>query len=302
MRDPVVPLDFGHWWVRVWGVFRRNLQRLGVLGLAPMALAGLYLIVISAVTPGQAGLQQKLREAAASSPTGQVSPREAFWLAFAPTLTVVVIFGVLSAVLGAAYQAVGYYLALREANGQPATLGQAWRVVRPRVLPLTGWALLAGIGISLVMVVPVLPGIFSGVRAIVGIGVLVAIALVAWSGVIVFSSLVGVVVVERAGIGRCFTLVRGRFWPTFGRMACTFGIALVYDLGLLLVTWMLALPFGGIQTLAGTGTVIVRTVELLLSIPQLVFLLAVGLVTYAELRFHQDSSTSARSLSAQLGR
>lgn len=302
MRDPVVPLDFGNWWRRVFGVFRRNFGRLAALAVVPVALAGVYLIIVSALTPDPAEVGQRLSAAAAASPTGTVSPSVVFWTLFGPTLPVMVIFLVLMAVVTAFYYGAAFYLALREANGQPTDTVDALRVAAPRVLPFVGWGVLAGLIVGVAVVVPVLPGVIAQLPALSVAGSVVALVLFVGLGVVFYSSISGVVLIERAGIGRCFRLVRGRFWATCGRMVVVVLLCVAYDLVLLLVAALIALPFGGIQRVGGAGGAVVHLVELVLTVPELVFVAAVALVTYAELRFHQDPSTSTRTLLADLSR
>lgn len=69
-----------------------------------------------------------------------------------------------------------------------------------------------------------------------------------------------------------------------------------------MLTWLLALPFGGLSQISIPGTVITTIIQLMLVIPAFVFTTAVSVVSYAELRFHENNSTSTRTLTAELTR
>jgi hypothetical protein len=108
---------------------------------------------------------------------------------------------------------------------------------------------------------------------------------------IVFTTLAGVVVVERAGIRRCFTLVNPRFLPTAGRILLTTLAGIVY----------VAIVFALTGGYSPSGSVIVAIVREILLIPAGVVAAAVVVVTYAELRFHERGGNTD-TLVAELSR
>jgi hypothetical protein len=158
----------------------------------------------------------------------------------------VVLTGMLTSVLG------------RSVFGEPITIGQAWALVRGRVLALVGLALLqtlimvAFIAIAvLVFVGLAFAGAPGGVIVLVGFVVVIGV-IVALVFIYTKMSLAGpAVVLERLGViaavTRSFQLVRGDFWRVFGILLLTAIIA-----GL--VASFVTVPFtlGG-SIFAGTG-------------------------------------------------
>jgi hypothetical protein len=111
--------------------------------------------------------------------------------------------------------------------------------------------------------------------------------------IVIFSSLYGVVVIERGGLGRCFALIKGRFWATTGRMVVAVLLGGIYA-G---VAQAVSSVVGGGPT--GVFSVILHAV---LMIPLGVAAIAAIVVTYAELRFHENTEVSTPALAAELAR
>lgn len=190
----------------------------------------------------------------------------------APDLAVLVsIIGLLVMLVVSAYvQSASVFVAIRDAAGQPTTAAEGLRLGAGRALPLLGWGLLAGILAGIGFVVFILPGVYL---------------------MIVFIVLGGVVVVERAGIGRCFTLVNPRFLPTAGRILLAALVGVVYFAIVFVVT-------GGFSPSVSVIGAVVRPILL---IPVGVVGTAVVVVTYAELRFH-ERGVNTGTLIAELSR
>src|SRR5882757_11095620 len=178
-------------------------------------------------------------------------------------LPIMLIFVVLLPVAGALYEGAGFFLVPRRAVDQPTSIGAAMSFAAPRVLPFIGWTLLGGLLLTLVIAVPVLPGIFTHIRPLVAVGALVALALGVLVGATVFSSLFGVVLIERAGIARCRELIRGRFAATTGRML----VAAVLYVGYSIVTGLIV---SGVAAMIGAGLV-TAVLQAVVMIPALVF-------------------------------
>lgn len=296
LNDPLVPVDFGGWFRRVFEVFRHSFGQLAQLAVLPALLVAGYLIAIDAARPALGDIQRELAESGVG-PGMSPSPMVAFEVIFGRLLPIMLVFLVLMVVVGAFYQGAAFYLAIRRADGGPGGIGEALRFAAPRVAPFIGWSLLAGIVSSLLFAVPVLPGVITQSAPLISLGVLVGLVLGAWFTVVVFGSLFGVVLLERAGLGRCFRLIKGRFWVTFGRLLVAGLIYLVYSFVLGLVTGVLTVLLG-----AGAGPVVSALVEAVLMVPGLVYLVAVVIVTYAGLRHQENSTTSTRTLAAELAR
>ena len=137
-----------------------------------------------------------------------------FLIASAVTLVLTLLFGVIGGVAGAFVLLVGAFWltgAIVEAvadvrDGRAdLTLGETFRRVWPRVLPLLGAAILAGIGIALGLLLLIVPGL---------------ILLTWWSLISPAIVLEGRPVLE--SFGRSRELVRGKGWRVLGVIVLTF--------------------------------------------------------------------------------
>ena len=292
LMDPLVPRDFGGWFGRIVALTRREFGRLAGFAAGPAVLTAAYVVALSGVKQSPDEMKARFAQAAASSPTGRIDTATSFGIVFGRMLPIMLTFMVLMLVVGALYEGASFYVAVRRANGQATTVGEALRFALPRMLPFIGWSLLGGLVLAVVLGVPVLPGILAQVGPLIALGALVSAALGAVVVVTVFSSLFGVVLLERGGISRCRELIKGRFWATAGRMLITTLIYLGYSI-------VAGLIVSGVAALLGGG-VISGVLQAVVMIPALVFQVAANLVTYAELRFHQHPSVSTRTLAAEL--
>lgn len=264
-NDPLVPANFGGWFERVLGVVRRSFAQLAVLQAIVAAVSVVVGVVTALMTPDFAALRSRL-ESGAPLTQDQISGVGAA----NATIGVISIIGFLVMLVLSAYvSSASVFVAIRDAAGQSTTAVEGLRLGAGRALPLLGWQLLAGILAVLGFVLFILPGVYL---------------------LIVFTALAGVVVVERAGIGRCFTLVNPRFLPTAGRILLTALAGIVY----------FAIVFAVTGGYSPSGSVIGAIVRPILLIPLGVVGAAVAVVTYAELRFHErgvDTGTLVAELS-----
>ncbi|RZT86171.1 hypothetical protein EV383_3060 [Pseudonocardia sediminis] len=169
-------------------------------------------------------------------------------------------------------QGASYYFVTQDAAGAPESVGDAVRFGASRALPLLGWGILAAIIVFVGFVLLVIPGIYLGV-------VLYVVACV--------------VMYERDGIGRCFSLVNPRWFPTFGRLLLLFVGSAVYQ-GI--ISYVVISLLGDAEANPWTQPIVQ-----VLSIPVALLSVGVAVVTYAELRHHEAPGqvTTAR-LSAEL--
>jgi hypothetical protein len=168
--------------------------------------------------------------------------------------------------VGAFVWGAAVFVAIRDAAGRPATAAQGLRFAAQRALPLMGWWLVAGLLISVGLAMLLVPGLYLMV--------------------LFYASLLAVVVVERRGIGRCIELSSGRFWPTTGRLLIA---GLVYALVGLVADSIGDWPLPGFA-----GVALGELSRAGLMVPVNVMLTGVAVVTYAELRRHDDGcATSA---------
>ena len=178
--------------------------------------------------------------------------------------------GMIAVALSLFAQGASVWVVVRNANRQDESAADGLRFAASRALPLLGWGILAFLIIAAGIVLCVLPGVYFA---------------------IVFgSSLSGVVVIERGNIGRCFELVNRRFWPTVGRALVAFLIGLVYSLIVAAVTAWLG------------SSVIAAFVTAVLDLPIALAAVGYAVVTYAELRWHEQPGTGTPQLAAELNR
>ncbi|HEX6756643.1 MAG TPA: hypothetical protein VF109_11955, partial [Mycobacteriales bacterium] len=169
-------------------------------------------------------------------------------------------------------QGASVWVVVREAARRPAPLGEAVSFALGRALPLLGWGVLAAIIVVAGLVLCVLPGLYA---------------------VAVFSmTLAGVVVIERGGIDRSFALFNRRLGPSIGRFLIALLVYLVYAavVGLIL------------RTFTDSGTVTYTILTAILRLPLSLAAVGFGVVSYAELRWHEQPTVSTESLNAELDR
>ncbi|MFH9609390.1 hypothetical protein [Streptomyces sp. NPDC017448] len=137
----------------------------------------------------------------------------------------------------------------RSVLGRPTTLSDTWAEVRPRLLPLTGLALLLPLAIIATMAVCIGPGLLLGSgagAALALLGSLAACVLIPWLWVS-FALSTPALVLERQGVvaalRRSAKLVRGAWWRTFGILVLT-------QLMILLLSLIVSVPFGAIAVIA----------------------------------------------------
>jgi hypothetical protein len=138
--------------------------------------------------------------------------------------------------------------------GRRVTMGEAWQLALPRLPAILGAIVLTALcvlgplaAVAGLVVVLVLAHVYAG-AVIVGIlGGIAAICVDVWFSVM-FSLAAPAVVLERRGparaLGRSWRLVRGSFWRVFG-------ILLLAELIVLVVSAVLQVPFSLAETLAG---------------------------------------------------
>jgi len=267
--DPLVPADFGGWFERVIGVFRRSWRTLLIFQVVLAVLSAIYSALAASFSRNLTALSGALGPG--FDPNAGPPPDLVAAVATAGMITLIG-WGVLCLVV-AFLAPASVFVVIRDAEGQPAPLGEALGFGASRMPAMIGWGLLAWILTSIGYVLLFIPGIYLS---------------------IVFgAALAGVVAVERTGIGRCFALVNPRFWPTAGRLVVYFLITLVY----LVVAHLIASAIGGDPLSTTTGIV-----QAILLIPLGITSAGVAVVTYAELRFRENGVVTTPALAAELAR
>lgn len=187
-----------------------------------------------------------------------------------------VLVGVLGAlilfVVGLLAQGASVYVVGKQASGQEVGAGPALTFAAGRALPLLGWGLLAGLLVTLGLFVLVLPGLYL---------------------IVVFAaSLTGVIMFERAGIGRTFALVNPAFGQTLGRLLTFLLAAIIYSAIVGAIVSALVGPRGFVADLLGN----------ILSLPVSFASVGVAVVTYATLRNRENPAITTPALAAELDR
>ncbi|MEU0147825.1 glycerophosphoryl diester phosphodiesterase membrane domain-containing protein [Streptomyces sp. NPDC006288] len=132
----------------------------------------------------------------------------------------------------------------RSVLGRGVTLSEAWSEARPRILPLVGLTLLLSLMSAAIMAVGVLPGLLlgdgAGGLALTFLGLFAACGVVLWL-MIRFTLAAPALMLERqpvlTALRRSAKLVKGNWWRTFGILALTYLLVIV-------VTLIIAVPFG----------------------------------------------------------
>ena len=169
-------------------------------------------------------------------------------------------------------QGVSVYVVAKQASDAPVGAGPALTFAAGRALPLLGWGIVAGLLVMVGFVLLVLPGLY-----------LVVVFAAALSGVIMF---------ERAGIGRTFRLVNPAFGQTLGRLLSFALVAAVYGA----VAGFVA------TALAGREGLLAELLGKLFTLPITFAAVGVGVVTYASLRNREDPGVTTPVLAAELDR
>ncbi|MFH9470997.1 glycerophosphoryl diester phosphodiesterase membrane domain-containing protein [Streptomyces clavifer] len=140
----------------------------------------------------------------------------------------------------------------RSVLGRTVTLSEAWAEARPRLLPLLGLTLLLSLMSVAIMAVALLPGFLLGGNsglALLFLGFIGACAVILWL-MIRFTLAAPALMLERQSVltslRRSAKLVKGSWWRTFGILALTYLLVLV-------VTLIIAIPFGIIAIMADSN-------------------------------------------------
>ncbi|MBV9313640.1 MAG: hypothetical protein JO100_07755 [Pseudonocardia sp.] len=285
VNDPLIATDIGSWFTQVGRVIRRSFGRLVLLQTVPLLVWGVFTFhflrkfMLAATSAAAAddqsgGFSQVNGSAQFNGPSVLMSVID----------PVTVLLYLLAIVVSALALGASWFVAINDAAARPTSIGDAVAFASTRLLPMVGWGFLANLITAIGFVLLIIPGIYLS---------------------IVFAgALVGVVLVERRGIGRGFALVNPRFWPTTGRLLLAFVIAFAYGIILSFAT----IPITFAIVASGADPIIAVTVaplmNMVLSLPLTVAFVAVFVVTYAELRFHArgDTPVSAMTLAAELAR
>ncbi|GAA4685534.1 hypothetical protein GCM10023215_20910 [Pseudonocardia yuanmonensis] len=167
-------------------------------------------------------------------------------------------------------QGASVYVVTRQAAEQPVGAGEALSFAARRALPLLGWGILAGILVFIGFLLLIIPGIYLSV--------------------VFVAALTGVIMFERAGIGRTFELVNREFWGTFGRLI-TFAIAAGIYSGVITAI---------VSTFTQPDSVARSLIINILTLPVTLAAAGVAVVTYASLRNKENAQVGTPTLVQEL--
>jgi hypothetical protein len=236
-----------------------------VVGVVSRSWQPLVLIQLAAALPGL--LIGGVVSVAVGDPAAPVPPTAAVGVGLLAglvgTLVVAVVFALFA-------QGASIFVAVRDAVGRPARAGEALSFAAGRAVPLLGWGLLAALLVAVGFILLFLPGLYF---------------------VIVFgAALAGVVVIEQQGIGRAFALVNRRFWPTAGRLVLVFVAAGIYN----------AIATFVADALSSPGSLVHGLLTAVLALPVTLASVGVAVVTYAELRHHENPAVTSSVLAGEM--
>jgi len=253
LRDTVVPL--------VNDLERPVVERYPVIGVLTRSWQPLLFIQLATVVPGM------IIVAIVTAAAGTDSTAVSVGAAVVGLLGAIILFVVALLAQGASVYVVG-----KQASGQEVGAGPALTFAAGRALPLLGWGLLAGLLVALGLILLVIPGLYL---------------------IVVFAaSLTGVIMFERAGIGRSFQLVNPAFGQTLGRLLTFVLAALVYS----------AIAGAIVSALVGPTGFVADLLRNILSLPVTFASVGVAVVTYATLRNRENPAVTTPALAAELDR
>lgn len=209
MEDPIIPTDFGTWFSKVFAALGRSWKSLALVHLLiviPQMLLGVlfaWRLPTVAVTNDPNRLFQNLGATVGGG------------------LLLGIVSFVFQAVASVASAHILSHDAAGVATGAPRTDWMvALRFGWTKLGRMIGWSILSSLLTLVGFVLCILPGV--------------------WIGAIFYATLSGVVAFERGDvISRCMALVKGRWWPTFGR---------------LLILWLMASAAGAVSGAIGVGS------------------------------------------------
>ncbi|MGR6322424.1 hypothetical protein Q2K19_13490 [Micromonospora soli] len=276
--DPLVTpphAGIGGWFARCSGALRRGWRQLLPIVLISQAVPAAVIAVLSlALAP--TGQPVAGPDGAPVLPDGYFTDFFAFYGA---VILAALIFGPLQS----AGWAAGTWVITRQAVGEPAVVGVAFRYGWRRALGLWGWTIVSSLLIGVGVCACVLPGIY------------VAFAVALFGPVYLFE--------RQEPIGRAFRLFHQRFGMVLGRVALVVAVLVVATMLNGVVETVNRLIFGEHPLdAAGTGgaAVLLALAGTLLITPAYLAQLIGLVVTYAEQRAHEGPVNAAR-LAAELG-
>ncbi|BBG01907.1 MULTISPECIES: hypothetical protein [Pseudonocardia] len=261
LGDPLISGSLSEWFATSFATVRRS--------LVPLVVIQLVVFVPVAVIVGLLGGLGAFGEAE------PLAPSFGFDYVLATESATV---RLLSAVLGTLGLAASVFVIVRDAAGRAWTAGDALGFAGRRFLPMIGWIVLSVVLTAIGYVLLILPGIYLTV--------------------VFGGTLIGVLTIERGGLGRTFQLVNPRFFGTLGRLLLLAVLSFLYS-----VVAMLVAASPGLFFSSGEGlSTVVALLTNLLTIPLIVFTTAALVVLYGELRADLEPGTTTGTFAEEIDR
>ncbi|MBQ1042702.1 hypothetical protein KBX03_09300 [Micromonospora sp. C72] len=277
-QDPLVNpphAGIGPWFARCWAALRRGWRELLPIVLLTQVLPATVIGVLTLVVSPDGQMT--------TTPDGAPALPDGFWAQTLGFYGAILFAGLIFGALQAMGWAAGTWVIARQAAGQPAGLGDAFRYGLSRALGLWGWTIVVSLLVTLGACFCLLPGLY------------VALALALFGPVHLFE--------RRDPVGRSWQMFHGRFGMVLGRVAlvvAALAAATLLDvvLGGINVSLFGVEPMGAVGTAIGAVTVTVLSA--LVATPTYLVQQVGLVVTYAEQRA-QEGPVTAAQLAAELG-
>ncbi|MFG3683633.1 hypothetical protein ACGF5H_26360 [Micromonospora chalcea] len=277
-QDPLVNpphAGIGPWFARCWGALRRGWRQLLPIVLltqvVPATVIGVLTLIIS--PDGQM----------ATAPNGAPALPEGFWAQTLGFYGAILFAGLIFGALQAMGWAAGTWVIARQAAGQPAGLGAAFRYGLSRALGLWGWTIVVSLLVTLGACFCLLPGLYA------------ALALALFGPVHLFE--------RRDPVGRSWQMFHSRFGMVLGRVMLVVA-ALVAATLLDVVLAGINVELFGVEPMGAVGTAIgavtITVLSAVVAAPTYLVQQVGLVVTYAEQRA-QEGPVTAAQLAAELG-
>ena len=264
--DPLVTSDISGWWRAGTEIFQRSWRTVGILMLVGVFIPSLVLGSTFAFT---------------SEPMTATWDGGQFGFSFAGNLFPSFLVGIIMGYLIAAAWSGALRAIVKEAAGQPVSIGESFAYGFRRGVPLWGWGILAYLTVSVGLVLCILPGLYF----------LVSLSLLAPAATF-----------ERGSpYARSFKLVNRNFGGALGRLILAWLVVAVFSCVVSLIGGLLVAAFGLTGAALTVVTLVVNVIVSLVMLLPAVWMVGVVLVTYVWARGKVEP-VSTHSLAAQADR
>ncbi|WP_174536257.1 hypothetical protein [Micromonospora chalcea] len=277
-QDPLVNpphAGIGPWFARCWGALRRGWRQLLPIVLLTQVIPATVIGVLTLIISPDSQM--------ATAPNGAPTLPDGFWAETLGFYGAILFAGLIFGALQAMGWAAGTWVIARQAAGEPAGLGAAFRYGLSRALGLWGWTIVVSLLVTLGACFCLLPGLYA------------ALALALFGPVYLFE--------RRDPVGRSWQMFHSRFGMVLGRVMLVVA-ALVAATLLDVVLSGINVQVFGVEPMGAVGTAIgavtITVLSAVVAAPTYLVQQVGLVVTYAEQRA-QEGPVTAAQLAAELG-